>query len=105
MRGGRLTPLRLLLLFGCWPAPAPAEAALRVSPAALTLDNPEATQQVLVSSSDPAADLTRQVRYEIADPAIAAVDATGLVRPKAEGRTALVVHHGQEQARVPVEVR
>ena len=105
MRGGPFTLLRLLLLLGCWAATGSAEAALRVSPAAVTLDNPEATQQVLVNSSESPADITRQARYEVVDPAIAAVDATGLVQPKAEGRTVLVVRHGQQEARVPVEVR
>jgi hypothetical protein len=101
MRGGRL----LLLVLGCCALSTSAQAALRVSPATVTLDNPEATQQVLVTSSDSATDLTRQATYEIADPKIAAVDATGLLQPKAEGRTVLVVRHGQEQARVPIEVR
>ena len=35
---------------------------------------------------------------------IAAVDATGLIQPKGEGRTVLVIRHGQEQAQIPVEV-
>ena len=77
-------------------------AALHVSPAAVVLDDPEAGQQVLVGGS---ADLTRSATYAILDPKIAAVDATGLVTPRAEGRTTLVVRHGKTEARVPVEVR
>src|SRR5262245_28961020 len=56
--------------------------ALRVMPSAIVLDNPEAAQQVLVHSTIKNLDLTRRSTYEIADPSIAAVDATGLVQPK-----------------------
>jgi hypothetical protein len=83
---------------------APAIAALQVSPPAVALDNPEATQQLLVRKSESSADLTRTVRYEVLDPAIAEVDADGLVRPKSEGRTSVIVHHGQEQTQIAVEV-
>jgi len=99
-----LTICRLLLALACWAVSAPAEAALQVSPAAVALDNPEAVQQILVRSAESAADLTRVATYEVVDPKIAAVDATGLVLPRGEGRTAIVVRHGQEQVRVPVEV-
>ncbi len=78
-----------------------AEMKLHVSLPNIILDNPEATQQVLVRSSK---DLTRLVTYQIIDPKIAVVDAFGLVQPKAEGGTVLVVRHGQAEARVPIEV-
>jgi hypothetical protein len=86
------------LLFGL----APAHAAVRVTPAAVALDSPEASQQLLVTLD--AGDGTRAAKYEVANPAIAAVDATGLVTPKAEGKTEVVVRHGNDTIRVPVEV-
>ena len=86
--------IRLFLVFV---VVSPAQAALQVSPPSILLDNPEATQQILVRSANSPADLTRLATYEIADPKIAAVDATGLVQPKAEGRTVLVIRHGQDQ--------
>src|SRR4051794_22736073 len=75
----------------------PPTGTLRVSPTTITLDNPEGTQQVLVSLATAARpgpailDLTRAATYEIRDSKIAAVDRTGLVQPKAEGQTVLVV--------------
>src|ERR1700683_1314303 len=75
--------------------PPPAAAPLHVSPAIITLDNPEATQQILVRSPKSSADLTRLATYEVLDPKLASVDAAGMVQPKAEGRTAIVVRHGQ----------
>src|SRR5207237_1149338 len=80
------------------------EQTLHVSPAAIALDNPEATQQVLVRSAKLPTDLTRLASYEVLDPKVAAVDAYGLVQPKTEGRTVLVVRHGQELARISVDI-
>lgn len=83
-----------------------AWAAVQVSPPAVRLDNPEASHQLLVtlSASGQVVDGTRNAIYEIANPAIAAVDATGLVTPRAEGRTEVRVRHGGEMVRIPVEV-
>src|SRR5947209_1005915 len=81
---------------------AARQNSLHVSPATVTLDNPEAAQQMLARSA--AGDLTRVAAYEVLEPKIASVDETGMVRPRSEGRTILVVRHGQEQVRVPVEV-
>src|ERR1019366_8570205 len=75
-----------------------------VSPPAVVLASPEATQQVLVRSSKSPGDLTRLATYEVLDPKIATVDAAGLLQPKAEGRSVLVVRHGKEETRIPVEV-
>ena len=73
--------LQSLLVLGVWAVfsnqDAWAQAALQASPSSIVLDNPEATQQVLVRSSKLAGDLTRVSRYEIIDPKIASVDSTG----------------------------
>jgi hypothetical protein len=80
---------------------------LRVSPAAVRLDSPEATQQLLVSTGAAGRplDVTRQVAYAVADAKVAAVDAEGLIRPVGEGRTVVLVRRGGSQLRVPLEVR
>jgi hypothetical protein len=88
----------LTLLFGL----APASAAVRVTPPTVTLDSPEASQQLLVTLDT--ADGTRSAKYESANPAIAAVDVTGLVTPKAEGKTEVIVKHGNDTIRIPVDV-
>jgi hypothetical protein len=104
---GRRT-LTALVVFVCWCNVGLAQppATLHVSPAAVVLDNPEATQQVLVHTAQGQrrVDLTRQATFEVLDPTIAAVDAAGLVQPKAEGRTVLVVRYGKGEARVPVKI-
>lgn len=85
----------------------PAAMALRVSPPSVRLENPEATQQLLVSATEKgrARDLTHQVTYTVADPKIAVVSAEGVVRPAAEGRTEIRVKRGATVQRVPLEVR
>lgn len=90
-----------------WLAPV-APAALSVSPRAVVLDGPEATQQLLVHGSDPesgAIDLTRRVRYVVVDPRIASVDEAGLLEPLAEGVTEVRIHHQGQQATTTVQVR
>src|SRR5262245_6609161 len=88
----------LILMFGL----TPAHAAVRVTPSAIVLDSPEASQQLLVTLDT--ADGTRSAKYESANPAIAVVDATGLVTPKSEGKTEVIVRHGTDTIRIPVEV-
>ena len=83
---------------------AHAQTTLHASPPAISLDNPEATQQVLIRSAKSAVDLTRSASYEILDPKIAIVDSVGLVQPKGEGKTVLIVRHEKDEIRVPVEV-
>lgn len=78
-------------------------AATTVSPSSVRLDNPEATQQLLVTAAGPV-DRTRAATYSVANPSIVSVDATGLVSPKAEGKTEIVVRNGAEEVRVPIEV-
>src|SRR4029079_10460959 len=49
-------------------------------------------------------DRTRAVTYEVANPAIALVNSSGLVAPKAEGQTEISVKLGADSLRVPLEV-
>ncbi len=113
---GRLFTVLTFLLSASWAAfpgadgraaspPPPASIPpFHVSPAAIALEGPESTQQLLVRAKS-SIDLTRLATYEALDAKIVAVDARGLVQPKAEGRTVLVVRHGRDQVRVAVEVR
>jgi hypothetical protein len=88
-------------------APGFALAAPAVTPATIKLDSPEATQQLLVTAmgaNGQPVDQTRSVTYESVNPAIAMVDAIGLVTPRAEGKTEIVIKAGADVIRVPVEV-
>ncbi|HEY3787940.1 MAG TPA: DUF1549 domain-containing protein [Urbifossiella sp.] len=82
-------------------------AAPTVSPASVTIANPEATQQLLVTitgADGQAVDRTRAAVYEVANPAIALIDTTGLVSPKSEGKTEIVVKLGADVVRIRLEV-
>ena len=92
----------LRVLFVLIASASVASAAPVVSPAAVKLDSPESTQQLLVTVDN--IDRTRATTYEVANPAIAIVDSTGLVAPKAEGKTEIVVKLGTDVLRVPLEV-
>jgi Protein of unknown function (DUF1553)/Protein of unknown function (DUF1549)/Bacterial Ig-like domain (group 2) len=83
-------------------ASASAHAAVQVTPPAVKLDSPEASQQLLVTIE--AKDATRTAKYEVADPTIVAVDAFGRVTPKGEGKTEIRVHLGSDVVRISVEV-
>ena len=87
-------------------AAAPARANVRVSPATVVLDSPEASQQLLVTidAAGQPQDGTRSAAYEVADATIATVDSVGMVTPRAEGKTEIRVRHGSDLIRVPVEV-
>ncbi len=81
-------------------------SAVEVSPATVSLDRPEASQQLLIRQrdGDRSVDFTRQATYEVADPKIARVDANGLVEPIAEGTTTITARVGNEVLQVPVSV-
>ncbi len=102
MLSTRFCHLCVLLCFA-FARPANAQE-LKVSPSAIALDNPEATQQVLVRAAKNPLDLTRQAKYATLDPKIAVVDAAGLVQPRSEGKTTLVVKHGALETKIPIEV-
>jgi hypothetical protein len=85
---------------------APAIAQVTVSPPAITLTSPEASQQLLVTEKTAAgqSDLTRKVKYVVAPPEIVMVDAHGLVQAKAEGTTTLTITTASGELKVPVTV-
>ena len=95
----------LCCLFGCfWPGLVFAQ--LSVSPAAIVLDRPESSQQLLVTDQvgSQRFDLTRKATYLVAEPAIITIDTGGRVIPLSEGMTELTVTDGDHQRSVPVTV-
>ncbi len=90
-----------------WGAPGKAAAELQVSPTPITLDGPEASLQVLVTqlAADGArTDRTRQATYAIENAELVSVDNRGMLLPRAEGRTTLLVEYNGAEMRVPVQV-
>lgn len=80
-----------------------AAPQLKATPATVVLDGPESTHQLLVALDSR--DVTHAVRYEVADPKVAVVNARGLLEPFAEGTTEVRVQHDGQSVTVKVEVR
>ncbi len=100
-----ILPLLLALAFP--PAGHAPAAEVVVSPAAVALDSPEATQQLLVTARGAGGrpvDRTRTASYESTNPAVVTADASGLLTPHAEGRAEVAVRLGGGVLHVPVEV-
>lgn len=83
-----------------------AQAQFSASPISVTIDRPEASQQLLVTSHVGMFrnDLTRQAEYLVANPELIRVDADGTVFPKADGETHVTVRMGANEIVVPVTV-
>ncbi len=96
-----LSLLLLILL------PTVARAELRVSPARVFLDRPEATQQLLVSEllANRKVDRTREVEFQLHGEKIVSIDDRGLISPLLEGQAEIEIRHGHESLVVLVEVR
>ncbi len=94
-----------LALCAVWSAPM-ARAQLSVSPTAILLDRPEASQQLLITvqEGELRRDVTREVKYEVRPPAVVAIGADGLIQPLAEGTSQVIVRHGALVMEVPVTV-
>ncbi|MFO1093311.1 MAG: DUF1549 and DUF1553 domain-containing protein [Planctomycetaceae bacterium] len=83
---------------------------VQFTPTAIVLDSPESSQQLLVSGQrddGSPIDLTRVAACQVRDSAIATIDDRGVVRPKCEGRTEIVITppNGADVAHVSVDVR
>jgi hypothetical protein len=93
----------------CASAVETGQAVARVStdPAEVRLVGPSARRLVLVTgttSEGATVDLTRSARFRVLDPAVATVDALGMVRAVGDGRTAVEVEAGGELRTVGVQV-
>jgi len=88
--------------------PSAALKALAVFPEKIDLDAPRAEQRfsVLGEYADGRRfELTRSAKLRMASPAVASVDARGVVRPAGDGQTILEVAAGGLTAKVPVSVK
>jgi hypothetical protein len=110
-RWNAMPALPVVLLLALLPtnsARADGPAALHVRPDAVLLTGPRALVQLTVTGHWPDGkerDLTRDATLAFQDPAVAGVDADGLLRPRGDGKTTLLVRAGGKEARVPVTVR
>src|SRR5690349_13387255 len=96
-----------LSVFAGFSARLSAAEKVTVSPLTATLDQPEASLQLLVSQAAEAGrtvDLTRQAKYRSENEKIARVDDLGLVTPVADGETGIAVEHVGGSSRVVVTV-
>jgi hypothetical protein len=106
----RLIPLVALVHALAALAPAAlraAESVVTVDPPALTLIGPKSQQYLLIHERLPEGihrDLTRTGKYRVADERIATVDANGLVRGIADGKTSIQVDAGGHSFTVAVTV-
>lgn len=86
----------------------PKPATLTVMPAEFLLQGSRARQVLLVTGGHGdagEADLTAAATYESVQPGIAVVSSSGVVTPKADGSTEIVVRHSGLEARARVTVR
>lgn len=89
---------------------APPQASgqrLVVQPQRVQMDDLRQQQRLAVVVRGPQgghADVTRQARFQSGDPRIVSVDASGVLRPRGSGKTAVTVTWREQSAAVPVEV-
>jgi hypothetical protein len=86
--------------------PTPAEVqALSVLPAAVTLKGQDDSAQLVVSgqAAGRAQDLTGDVKYEVANPALARVTSTGRILPLANGTTEIVARYGDKVTKLTLK--
>lgn len=108
----RLIPATGLLLLICCLGPAdaaqPEVASLQIHPETIQLDGRDSRRQVLVTgrtANGDEFDLTRSVTFHVEDPAVAAVEGSGIVTPAGSGKTRLTVRFQSLAASCEVECR
>ena len=82
-------------------------ADLFVRPAAVTFDLPDSSSQLVVGrmlSDGRTVDRTHEVEYRSLDPAVAVVRTGGVVLPRGDGQTRIVVGDDEGRVEVPVVV-
>src|SRR4051812_42420576 len=86
---------------------SPADVrSLNARPAKLTLRGGDDAQQLLLTATladGRLQDLTGDVRYEVADAAVATVSPSGRVTPRANGSTHITARFGDRTVTIPVE--
>jgi hypothetical protein len=100
--------LSLALFVALTTAALPVAAAdVRALPDRVTLQGPSATQRVIVvrqENGKTIADLTPDAKFVSANPKIATVDDTGVIRPVGDGETTVNASHEEQSATVKVKV-
>lgn len=100
----------MLVLSLVWMAlgAGPEGASLEVEPPRVLLTGSDASAQVLVSIRDRngrLTDVSRRATYTSLNPQVAEVSPDGLVRPRGDGQTEVIIRDGETEAKVSVEVR
>ena len=98
--------LHVVWLFAVFGSGAVADAGtLTVSPAEVTLERPEATQQIVILFADATGrslDITRKVSIQIDPPGIAVIDDRGLISPVANGAGSIVIQLADERITIQI---
>jgi hypothetical protein len=87
--------------------PASALVKLTTYPAQIELNGPRDEQRIGVVgdfAEGRSWDLSRSVKFVSANPKIAEVDASGVVRPVGDGQTTITVQSGDKSQQIPVKV-
>jgi len=92
--------------FGDTRAADTASDGLAVFPESIRLDGRDSRQQILVTRTQgqQSADVTREARFHLQPPGIAAVSQSGVITPLTTGRTELTVEHGDLSGTVTIDV-
>ncbi len=100
------TPLTWLVALCLGPVEGPPAFALEVEPSRVAIRGSDGSSQLLVTGRDDGKprDLTASARYESRDPRVAAVEASGLIRPVGDGSTTVLVTAGGRSSEVAVSV-
>jgi hypothetical protein len=97
----------VLVVLCVWP-PAIVAGELKIQPAEVTLTGPHASQRLLILAEEKGkviGERTPQVKFSSAHPAVATVDASGVVHAAGDGETTIMATVEGKQTTVKVTVR
>ena len=99
----RLSTLAIFLLAS---VPHMAQGQLAISPDRVSLDGPEATEQLQIfHASSVTNDVTRLALITVADPSVVRVNKAGKVEPLREGKTTIHIRQASWSKQIAVQVR
>ena len=97
----------MLLNMAAW-AESGEQVTIRVVPDQISLNSPEATDQLLVfeaGADGPERDVSREARYRVRTAGIVEISPAGRIMPLQDGETEIMVTVGEREIIVPVIVR
>ena len=97
----------MLLNMAAW-AESGEQVTIRVAPDQISLNSPEATDQLLVfeAEADGAErDVSREARYKVQTEGIVEISTAGRIMPLQDGETEIMVTVGEREIIAPVIVR